>query len=195
MISCSKLVPLNYFQPLLLKKLFPEVEKIEIDLGCGGGEYLTELAQDFPTTLFIGIERLQLRAEETQRKIEALHLPYAKIFQIDGEYAIKWLFSENSINRIHCLFPDPWPKNKHRKKQLIQKETICHFSRILRREGDFLLQTDDEKYFSFIQKQFEAHPSFSFAIWPEFIFPKTRFREIWEEEGRTIYRLRAVNQK
>ena len=47
---------------------------------------------------------------------------------------------------FHIFFPDPWPKKKHHKRRLIQKDFVNLLSRKLKKGGYIYLVTDWEEY-------------------------------------------------
>ena len=54
----AELVPDDYYQLLDLSSVFGRIAPLEVDLGCGDGSYLAELAEGSPARDFLGIERL-----------------------------------------------------------------------------------------------------------------------------------------
>ena len=47
-----------------------------------------------------------------------------------------------SISRLFLMFPDPWPKARHRKRRLLQAETAAEFARVLKPGAPFRFATD-----------------------------------------------------
>jgi tRNA (guanine-N7-)-methyltransferase len=45
--------------------------------------------------------------------------------------AISWRkFADASIDRVFILFPDPWPKTRHRKRRLVQPDFVAELARV-----------------------------------------------------------------
>ena len=55
-----------------LHKIFGRKVPLHVDLGCGDGSFLCEMAQQFPKRNFLGIERLTKRVEKVRRKAEKI---------------------------------------------------------------------------------------------------------------------------
>ena len=71
-------------------------------------------------------------------------------------------FPLNSISEIKILFPDPWPKFKHKNRRLIQKNFIDSLHNILKPKGTITLATDHSIMKSWILEIFQSHKGF---IW------------------------------
>ena len=46
------------------------------------------------------------------------------------------------LSRVFVMFPDPWPKARHRKRRLLQAETVAELARILKSGGRLRFATD-----------------------------------------------------
>ena len=68
----SELLPETYVAPLDLLAIFGRVAPLHVDLGCGDGSFLCELAARHPETNFLGIDRLVGRVAKASRKAAAL---------------------------------------------------------------------------------------------------------------------------
>src|ERR1700681_1695343 len=51
-----EIVPANYFAPLDLEAIYGRSASLEVDLGCGDGSFLVEMAAANPGRNFLGIE-------------------------------------------------------------------------------------------------------------------------------------------
>jgi tRNA (guanine-N7-)-methyltransferase len=53
-----ELIPETYVAPLDLLAIFGRAAPLQVDVGCGDGSFLCELASRYPEKNFLGIERL-----------------------------------------------------------------------------------------------------------------------------------------
>lgn len=187
-------LPPDYFRRLELAEIFPERPgaPLEIDLGCGDGGFLLDLAEAHPERNFLGIEKLLGRARKVARKAHRSGLPQVKVLRIESVYAVRHLLPRESVARLHLLFPDPWPKKKHYKNRLVKTEFCADVHRLLRPGGEWLFATDHEEYFDDAAGIIRASGFFRELDWPEdaFYYPQTDFERQWLGEGRTIQRVR-----
>ena len=51
-------VPEDYFAQYGVGQIFGAGETCEVDLGCGDGGFLLAMAEHYPETRFLGVERL-----------------------------------------------------------------------------------------------------------------------------------------
>lgn len=185
--------PTDYFRRLEKSEIFSGSDQpLEIDLGCGDGNFLIELAAHHPDRNFLGIERLLGRAQKVPRKARRLGLINVKAFRIDAAYAVSFLLPEASIARLHLLFPDPWPKKKHHKNRLVTDAICLAVHRLLEPNGEWLFKTDHSGYFAEAVESIRGTRLFDELPWSDedFFYPATDFERQWIGQGRTVERAR-----
>jgi tRNA (guanine-N(7)-)-methyltransferase len=150
---------LSLKQEVLLKELLPNVtfslKKLEelkniyssfaVEIGFGGGEHLIEQAIRNPNTLFIGIEPFINGVVKVLQQIESQDIKNILIYCNDAREILELLFA-NFIDVIFVLFPDPWPKNKHKKRRIINYETLKLIHSILKPAAKLVIATDHQDY-------------------------------------------------
>lgn len=186
-------LPENYFQCHRPEEIFGAVAgAFEVDLGCGDGGFLLQMAERYPDRHFLGIERLLGRVRSVCSAAALRGLDNLKVLRIESRYFLEWFLEQGSISRLHYLCPDPWPKKRHHKNRLIQDDFVEVLHRALADDGEFLFKSDHEEYFQWVVEKLEASSLFSQQSWDEdaFFYPKTDFQLQWEAEGKTIYRAR-----
>ena len=47
---------------------------------------------------------------------------------------------------VHVLFPDPWPKRRHKNRRMVDHEFLVEVARLLKAGGRLRLVTDDPDY-------------------------------------------------
>ena len=119
-ISDKEFVPPHYFRRLETEEIRIGERPLEMDLGCGDGSFLIDLAKHHPERDFIGVERLMGRCKKVSKKIKRNALDNARILRLDSKYVVEWLLPESCVSRIHLLCPDPWPKFRHHRRRLVQ---------------------------------------------------------------------------
>jgi tRNA (guanine-N7-)-methyltransferase len=188
-----ELVPSDYFHHLTLAELPGGGEvPLEIDLGCGDGSFLVDMATHHPECQFLGVERLLGRVRKVARKAERAGLSNLRVLRLESAYTIGWILPEACASRVHLLFPDPWPKKRHHKNRFVQPGNIASIKRILRDGGEFLFKTDHEGYFEWVKDAMHDTKLLDPLEWEaaDFFYPETDFERQWKDEGRSIYRAR-----
>ncbi len=189
----GEFVPADYFRELARAEICRAGRPLEIDLGCGDGSFLMELAREFPERDFLGVERLLGRVRKVCRKITRRGLENARVLRLESRYTVEWLLPEASVTRLHLLCPDPWPKLRHHRRRLMQHDFLAAVNRALVPGGEFLFMTDHEEYFQWATEKVATFGKFELLEWPDdaFFYPKTDFQQLWESEGKSMWRLRC----
>lgn len=120
---------------------------VEADLGCARGHFLVAAARQFPATRFLGIEWQARRARETWRKLQNQGLTNARVLRGEILTTLREHIPAARLQRVHVLFPDPWPKRRHAARRLLQPAAWNEFARILQPSGEVRFLTDDLAYF------------------------------------------------
>ena len=118
---------------------------IELDLGCGKGGYLLELARRFPDRLIIGADVMLGRLRKIKRKAERRDLDNVMLLRVEA-WSLLPLLPDRVLDRIHILCPDPWPKARHRAHRLITSEFLGRLAGKLKATGVLHLATDNGPY-------------------------------------------------
>ena len=189
----NELVPGDYFSELSLVDHFPNGAPLEVDLGCGDGKFTLEMAQEFPERNFIAVERLLGRVRKVCRKADRMGLRNLKVLRLESLYTLEWLLPAGSVDRLHLLCPDPWPKAKHHRRRMFQEPFLKALVRVLKPGGEFLFKTDHLEYFEWSEEHLAAFEGLERIEWreDEFFYPKPDFQLQWEAEGKVLQRIRA----
>jgi len=141
LLSPGKHLPESYW-----KHLAPATNRVEIEIGPGDGGFLLAAAASRPETLFVGIEVRRAWAEKL--RIRAACFDNVEVVHGDARWIVEFLLANNSIDRYHLYFPDPWWKKRHYKRRLFSAGFCQGVMRTLRPSGEVLLVTDVELVFN-----------------------------------------------
>ena len=181
--------------------LFPSsIIEIWLEIGFGGGEHLLWQAAHNPRVGLIGCEPFEDGVIKVLAAIASENLANIRIHPDDARPVLR-LLPDASIGRAFILFPDPWPKKRHRKRRLLERETVADLARVLRREGELRVGTDDGDYASAILQVVLGSGAFAWTAqgaedWrcrrPD--WPKTRYEAKALQEGRRCYYFRFIKR-
>lgn len=151
---------------VLPKKLNKEVEVV--DIGCGFGGLLVELAPVLPDTLLVGMEIRTSVAEYVQHRIAALRTQNAEmnLYQNIGclrANTMKFLpnfFRKGQLTKAFICFPDPHFKHRKHKARIVSTGLNSEYAYVLRPGGIIYTITDVEDLHNWMVQHLEAHPSF-----------------------------------
>ena len=122
---------------------FKNDNPIVLELGCGKGEYTTELAKLNSNKNYIGIDikgaRIWKGAKESiQNNLNNVCFIRTQIELIDK------IFFNQEISEIWITFPDPQQKIQRKKHRLTNAVFMSMYKKILKKGGEVNLKTDSE---------------------------------------------------
>ena len=121
------------------------VEDVWLEVGFGGGEHLFWQANHHRSIGFIGCEPFISGVAKLVRGIDEAGLGTVRLHDDDANHVLDWL-PEASIGRVFVLFPDPWPKKRHRKRRFLNENGLSSLARVLRKGGELRFATDIPDY-------------------------------------------------
>lgn len=142
--------------------LFKKKQPLHIELGCGKGTFIAELASRHPETNYLAIDLIDAVLGLTKRNIQAA---YADTNQaIDNVQIMSWdieridmiLAPEDGVERIYINFCNPWPRRRFHKKRLTHTKQLEKYKKLLAENGEIYFKTDSEELFRDSIKYFES---------------------------------------
>ena len=126
---------------------------IYLELGCGKGKFISQIAIQNPQINFIAIDLVDAMLGLAKREIEQTYNQAQK--EIDNVILTRFdiqridliLSKEDNIKRIYINFCNPWPKGKHRKKRLTHTRQLEKYKEFLAEEAEIYFKTDDDGLF------------------------------------------------
>jgi tRNA (guanine-N7-)-methyltransferase len=175
-----------------LEQIFGRTAPLQVDLGCGDSSFLFALAQRLPDKNFLGIERLSGRVQSSARKTASLD--NVRLLQMESFYAVRYLLPAGSVETFYLLFPDPWPKRRHRRRRIVTRDFLNSIYAALEENGLMYIATDHLEYFEQIESIAESTPGLRIAEMDADL-PQSKFALTFQQIGAAIYwlRLRKVS--
>ena len=143
------------------KKLYKSNNPLHLELGCGKGGFISELAVNNLDVNYVAIDLVDAMLGIAKRKIEekykTMNCPLDNIYitRYDIERIDNIFSKEDEIKRIYINFCNPWPKGKHRKKRLTHTRQLEKYKQFLANDGEIFFKTDDDGLFGDSIKYFE----------------------------------------
>ncbi|MBR2674282.1 MAG: tRNA (guanosine(46)-N7)-methyltransferase TrmB [Mogibacterium sp.] len=126
-----------------------------IEIGCGKGKFISELAAKEPENFFIAIEgnkSVMLRAME---KVRSKGLENVKFLpELAGDLS-EW-FTDEEVRRIYLNFSDPLPKNYWYKRRLTYRDRLKSYFKVLAEDGVLIFKTDNTEFFAWSLMEIQA---------------------------------------
>lgn len=133
--------------PLIIKEnIFDNTKKLHIEIGCGKGSFIKEMAKRNPDINFIGIEKYESVLVRALEKVE--DIPSNLRFMCFDAGNIDAIFSKN-VDTIYLNFSDPWPKTRHAKRRLTSPIFLDLYDKISSGKTHIIMKTDNKGLFAY----------------------------------------------
>jgi tRNA (guanine-N7-)-methyltransferase len=126
---------------------------IHLELGCGKGQFISNLASENLDINYIAIDLVDAMLGLAKRNVENeysnknIKPENIILTRFDIERILLILDKIDNIERIYINFCNPWPKGKHRKKRLTHTKQLEKYKQFLKDEGEIYFKTDDDDLF------------------------------------------------
>jgi len=171
---------------------FEPVTEVWLEIGFGAGEHLIWQAERNPHAGLIGAEPYVNGVVAALSALRARRLGgRIKIHPDDTISLLSWL-PDASLSRAFVLFPDPWPKKRHRERRIFSPALLDKLGRVLRPGVEIRFASDIADYAEAALEHATAHPDFEVvgiftssnrataSDWPV-----TRYEEKASKQGRS----------
>lgn len=116
-----------------------------LEIGFGGGEHLAHQAALNPDVSLVGAEPFLNGVAKLLAAIDTLKISNIRIHYGDARPLLDVL-PDGSFERIFLLYPDPWPKERQKKRRFVNPAAVRHFHRVLQPGGLFHFVSDIADY-------------------------------------------------
>lgn len=126
--------------------LFTNDNKIELEIGAGKGEFITQKAILNKNKNYLALEMNTNAFVAACRKI--IENDLENVYGIVGkaEHLLDY-FDEGEISKLYLNFSTPWPKKRHNKRRLSHGNFLKLYEVILEKSSEIELKTDNEDFF------------------------------------------------
>ncbi len=198
MESCSELLLNDIFEYKdNLSNVFRCKAPLHLEIGCGKGGFISQLAELNPDINYIAFEKnfdvLVLAMEKVQEK----RLENVKFFAGNAD-VLGQLEGQQSVDRLYINFCDPWHKWGHRKRRLTHQRYLEIYKRLMSADGEIHFKTDNAPLFEFSLNSFSEFGMKLKNITLDLHNSKfegnvmTEYEKLFSEKGQPIYRCEAI---
>ena len=171
-----------------LKAIFPNSDSIILEIGFGMGEATAIIAKNHPNNGYIAVDVHPPGIGKLLARIVENDLTNLKVIEDDVHVVMQHMIPDNSLDRIHLYFPDPWPKKKHNKRRIVNAGFLQLIHPKIKTGGFIHIATDWVPYAESIKEVFAASILFTGGV-----IDKPEWRPVTRFEGQGIDKDHAVN--
>lgn len=169
--------------------LFPGCpDDLRLEIGFGGGEHLAADALAHPERGFLGCEPFVNGMAKLMARIEASGLLNIRVHPGDAGDLIDALPAA-SLSGVCILYPDPWPKRRHKERRFISDRMLGRMARVMRPGAELRFASDIDDYVSWTVARILRSPDF---LWPA--RHEAEWSTPWPHWSGTRYEDKAIRE-
>ncbi len=164
---------------------------IVMEIGFGNGDFLVHLAQTHPEWQLVGVEiYLPGVAKAVGRLEDAGVIGRCRITQLPAQFVLTHQVAASQLDGIFINHPDPWPKTRHHKRRIIQKDFAALMVSRLKPGGFIKLASDKADLAEWMRDILDATPGLENVAGPGGFIerdadrPQTKFEQRGIKAGR-----------
>ena len=160
-------------------------KKLILEIGIGMGENIIYLSKKNIKKNIIGVDPFKNGMVNVSdycinNNIKNIYL-YPYVFQ---KFINK--FKKLRFDIIYILFPDPWPKKRHKKRRIVNEEFLKKIFAILKKKGKVFFSTDNLDYFTNVKTILKKFRNIKVKKVNKIVTIKTKFYLKAEKKGNKI---------
>lgn len=183
-------------QTLNLAAIFGNSNPVYLEIGCGNGEALANMALQHPERNYIGIEVHGPGVGHLLLKLAGQNSTNARICRHDAVEVLRDMLPDASLAGVYLFFPDPWHKKRHHKRRIVQADFVEMLAQKIQPGGFFHAATDWWDYARHMLDLFNGYAEIFVNQMPQGGYsprpaerPLTRFEQRGQRLGHAVWDL------
>lgn len=179
-----------------LEKIFGNSNPVELEIGCGKGQFAREIAKRNPDINYLAVEKSSNVIVDAASAAIAEGIENLRFARGDAEY-LDCFIPPKSVKNIYLNFSCPYPKNTYARHRLTHGGFLEIYKKLLADGGEIYQKTDNMHFFEFSLEQFSqngfALKNISLDLHNSDFEGNimTEYEKKFSEQGFPIYRLEA----
>ncbi len=171
---------------------------IALEIGCGKGGFVIELAKKQQDVNFIALEKMSNVILTPLEEVKKQGVGNIRFLNIRAE-CIPCYIPEGSLDVIYLNFSTPLPKLGYATQRLTHRNFLEMYKKLLKNGGRIIQKTDDRDFFHFSLEEYKACglrlENVTYNLHekgnPEWNIV-TEYEAKWVERGLPIHRVEAI---
>lgn len=180
------------FPPITGAGIFGIKQPIHLEIGCGTGEYLLELAEQNPAELYLGVEVSRRAVFHAVNQANQANLENVRFIYTDFKMTYPQL-RPGTLRAVYLHYPDPNYASRFTKRRIFDQQFLDHIYPALVPGGIISVVTDQQPFFMDMLALAESDERFSKTHTERYLTHfdssvKSRFQQAWERSERAVFR-------
>ena len=138
----------NFRALINFKEVFGNDNPVELEVGCGNGGFIKELALRKRDTNFLCVEICENVILTAMERIQKEGISNVRFLRIPAEI-LRCYLPEHSVEKIYLNFSTPLPEHSREKQRLTSSRFLTIYNVLLKVGGQILQKTDSEEFFDY----------------------------------------------
>ena len=134
-------------------EIFKNDNPIHMEIGCGKGQFIAEIAEQNPNINYIAVEKTADVIVLACEKVLEKNLKNVFFIKGSAEYLPKYI-PDGIVQRLYLNFSCPFPKAKYAKHRLTHEYFLSIYKTLLAPGAEIHQKTDNMHFFEFSIEQF-----------------------------------------
>ena len=170
-----------------LRTWFGREAPLVVEIGSGIGESTAVLAAARPTYDVLALEVWRPGVADGLGRVAEAGATNVRFCTVDAVWSMEHLVAEDSLAALWTFFPDPWPKKRHHKRRLVNREFAHLAATRLAPGATWRLATDWADYAERMREALDGESMLAGGVTPRWDErPVTRFERKGLAAGRAI---------
>ena len=130
------------------EEVFKNSNPVELEVGCGNGGFIKELAVRERDKNFLCVEICDNVILTAMERIRDAGIKNVKFLNVPAEI-LRCYLPENSVRKIYLNFSTPLPEHSREKQRLTSPRFLKIYNALLTVGGEILQKTDSEEFFDY----------------------------------------------
>ena len=146
----------EYAKPFDPVKVFGNDNPVHLEIGCGKGKFIQQLAEENPDINFIALEQTANVLVTAMERTLNSGINNLKYYAGKAEYLEK-VIPPGSVERIYLNFSCPFPKESYAKHRLTHPLFLSIYKNLITPDGYIKQKTDNRRLFEFSIENFSQN--------------------------------------
>ena len=178
--------------------LFGEELPVALEIGCGTGHFVADMAEKHQETGFIAIDIYNRGCYKTCRKADNRVLDNVRVLRMEARDLLRHL-PKNFLSAVYVNCPDPWPKKRHRKRRLVNEDLLEQLRYVLKPGGHFYFVSDFGDYTEVVEMLLGREPGWQTVTTrrieqPPEDYPVSKYMRRFLDKGEPLYYVQGCRE-
>ncbi|MBR2623010.1 MAG: tRNA (guanosine(46)-N7)-methyltransferase TrmB [Clostridia bacterium] len=145
----------NYRALIDFAKAFGNDHPVALEIGCGKGGFVIELAKQTPNVNYLALEKMSNVILTPMEEVKKQQVENVRFLNIRAE-CLPCYIPEGSLDVIYLNFSTPLPKLGYATQRLTHRNFLEVYKKLLKKGGKIIQKTDDREFFDFSLEEYQA---------------------------------------